>query len=196
MLISSDTHECLKSWILITFKPASVASLVLLRYILESALGGASKLLSKLYESNNTIFDYYVLLDDDESGHDAYEKAKAQSLIDPSKITFTKCIGKSISELEDLLKPEIYIDTLNSKYGMHLKQSDFNSMKKWSEQLRICFLTEGKPWDDDLEAEIKELIADTVCDYLKNNDDIFIQNRMGPVNSFLSNIELLIGDKN
>ena len=174
MLISSDTHECLKSWILITFKPASVASLVLLRYILESALGGASKLLSKLYESNNTIFDYYVLLDDDESGHDAYEKAKAQSLIDPSKITFTKCIGKSISELEDLLKPEIYIDTLNSKYGMHLKQSDFNSMKKWSEQL----------------------IADTVCDYLKNNDDIFIQNRMGPVNSFLSNIELLIGDKN
>ena len=136
------------------------------------ALGGASKLLSKLYESNNTIFDYYVLLDDDESGHDAYEKAKAQSLIDPSKITFTKCIGKSISEFEDLLKPEIYIDTINSKYGMHLKQSDFNSMKKWSEQLRICFLTEGKPWDDDLEAEIKELVADTVCDYLKNNDDI------------------------
>lgn len=160
------------------------------------ALGGASKLLSKLYESNNTIFDYYVLLDDDESGHDAYEKAKAQSLIDPSKTTFTKCIGKSISEFEDLLKPEIYIDTINSKYGMHLKQSDFNSMKKWSEQLRICFLTEGKPWDDDLEAEIKELVADTVCDYLKNNDDIFIQNRMGPINSFLSNIELLIGEKN
>ena len=69
-------------------------------------------------------------------------------------------------------------------------------MKKWSEQLRICFLTEGKPWDDDLEAEIKELVADTVCDYLKNNDDIFIQNRMGPINSFLSNIELLIGEKN
>ena len=41
-LISSEAHECLKSWILITFKPASVASLVLLRYILESAIGLAS----------------------------------------------------------------------------------------------------------------------------------------------------------
>jgi hypothetical protein len=39
LLISSDAHECLKSWILITFKTASVASLVLLRYILESAIG-------------------------------------------------------------------------------------------------------------------------------------------------------------
>ena len=42
LLISSDAHECLKSWILITFKPANVASLVLLRYILESAIGLAS----------------------------------------------------------------------------------------------------------------------------------------------------------
>lgn len=41
-LISGDAQECLKSWILITFKPARVASLVLLRYILESAIGLAS----------------------------------------------------------------------------------------------------------------------------------------------------------
>ena len=31
LLISNDAHECLKSWILITFKPASVASLVLMK---------------------------------------------------------------------------------------------------------------------------------------------------------------------
>lgn len=42
LLISNDAHECLKSWILITFKSARVASLVLLRYILESAIGLAS----------------------------------------------------------------------------------------------------------------------------------------------------------
>ena len=43
LLISSNAHECLKSWILITFKPARLASLVLLRYILESAIGLASE---------------------------------------------------------------------------------------------------------------------------------------------------------
>ncbi len=42
LLIKSDANECLKSWILITFKPASVANLVLLSYILESAIGLAS----------------------------------------------------------------------------------------------------------------------------------------------------------
>ena len=42
LLISNDAHECLKSWILITFKPARFASLVLLRHILESTIGIAS----------------------------------------------------------------------------------------------------------------------------------------------------------
>ena len=41
-------------------------------------------------------------------------------------------------------------------------------MKKWSEQLRICFLTEGKPWDDDLEAEIKELLENTENEWITN----------------------------
>ena len=46
-LISSDAQECLKSWILITFNPARFASLVLLRYILESAIGLASETTKK-----------------------------------------------------------------------------------------------------------------------------------------------------
>ena len=38
LLISRDAHECLKSWIPITFNSARLASLVLLRYILELAI--------------------------------------------------------------------------------------------------------------------------------------------------------------
>lgn len=178
------------------YKKPKIKNALINNEISVESLGGASKLVSRLYESNNTIFDYYVLLDDDESGHDAYDKAKKQNLIDLSKITFTKCIGKSFSELEDLLKPEIYIDVINSSYGMHLKKSDFNSMEKWSDQVEKCFLTEGKQWSNDLEAEIKELTANTICDYLKENDDIFIQNRIAPINSFLSNIESLIEENN
>ena len=33
LLIKSYAHECLKSWILITFKPERLANFVLLRYI-------------------------------------------------------------------------------------------------------------------------------------------------------------------
>lgn len=87
LFIKSDAHECLKSWILITFKPARVASLVLLRYILESAIGLASettkkseinkmdkldfiegiKILSSCYQkviSNDDISVWYEILQD------------------------------------------------------------------------------------------------------------------------------------
>lgn len=47
LLINSDAHECLKSWILITFKPARLANLVLPSYVLESAIGLASETTKK-----------------------------------------------------------------------------------------------------------------------------------------------------
>ena len=56
LLISSDAHECLKSWILITFKPARLASLVLLRYILESAIGLASDTTKKSNKEKRQVF--------------------------------------------------------------------------------------------------------------------------------------------
>lgn len=159
------------------------------------ALGGASKLVSKLYESNNSIFNYYVLLDNDESGQEAYEKAKEQNLIDPSKITFTSCIGKRTSEFEDLLKPEIYVDTINNKYGTNIKTDDFNSMKKWSDQLKLLFIKEGKPWNDNLEEEVKEIVSNIVCKNIRDGNDIFIDIRKKPIESFLHNIENMLESK-
>ena len=60
LLISSDAHECLKSWILITFNPASVASLVLLRYILESAIGLAGVMGGLTTEVENFTKDIII----------------------------------------------------------------------------------------------------------------------------------------
>lgn len=159
------------------------------------ALGGASKLVSKLYETNNTIFDYYVFLDNDESGIDAYKKASGQGLIDPSKVTLTSCKGKSTSEFEDLIKPEVYIDTINVYYGVHLKSEDFNSMKKWSDQLKLLFLDEGKPWNADLEEEVKEIVSNVICQNIDQGKEVFITSRMKPINSFMANIEALFDSK-
>ena len=155
------------------------------------ALGGASKLVSKLYETNNTIFDYYVLLDNDESGKDAYDKANTQGLIDISKVTFTTCLGKRTSEIEDLIKPEIYLNAINNHYGLHLNSHNFNSMKKWSDQLKSLFLAEGKPWDSEIEEEVKEIVSKNVCENINEGNKVFIDNRMTPINSFLANIENL-----
>lgn len=160
------------------------------------ALGGASRLVSKLYETNNTIFDYYVLLDNDESGREAYKKAEDQGLIDLSKVTFTTCIGKKNSEFEDLIKPEVYIDAININYGMHLKLGDFNNMNKWSNQLKSLFLAEGKPWNSDLEEEIKEVVSNIICQNIVQGKEVFIANRIKPINSFLDNVGTLLDSEN
>ena len=158
-------------------------------------LGGASKLSLKLYESANTIFDYYVFLDDDNSGRGAYQESKTNGLIDAKKITFASSPGKRESELEDLIDCDIYLDKLNKSYSTHLTNKTFTSMKKkCSDLIKDAFIKEGKPWDSQMEEEIKTLIADVCCEQIKNGNDIFYSYRKEPINSLVKNIETLIDD--
>lgn len=158
-------------------------------------LGGASKLSLKLYESANTIFDYYVFLDDDNSGRGAYQESKTNGLIDAKKITFASSPGKRESELEDLIDCDIYLDKLNKSYSTHLTKKTFTSMKKkCSDLIKDAFIKEGKPWDSQMEEEIKTLIADICCEQIKNGNDIFYSYRKEPINSLVKNIETLIDD--
>ncbi len=158
-------------------------------------LGGASKLSLKLYESANTIFDYYVFLDDDNSGRGAYQESKTNGLIDAKKITFASSPGKRESELEDLINCDIYLDKLNKSYSTHLTKKTFTSMKKkCSDLIKDAFIKEGKPWDSQMEEEIKTLIADICCEQIKNGNDIFYSYRKEPINSLVKNIETLIDD--
>lgn len=158
-------------------------------------LGGASKLSLKLYESANTIFDYYVFLDDDNSGRGAYQESKTNGLIDAKKITFASSPGKRESELEDLIDCDIYLDKLNKSYSTHLTKKTFTSMKKkCSDLIKDTFIKEGKPWDSQMEEEIKTLIADICCEQIKNGNDIFYSYRKEPINSLVKNIETLIDD--
>lgn len=94
------------------------------------AIRGASNLSSKLYESHNTMFEYYVFLDGDTAGRTAYKAALDKNLITLSQITFTARKGKKESELEDLIKPEVYLDKLNEMYNVNIKIKELNSMKK------------------------------------------------------------------
>lgn len=157
------------------------------------SLGGASKLSSKLYESNNCIFDYYVFLDDDDSGRKAYNDSKDNGLIDIDKITFSSAIGKKEAELEDLIDFNIYIKDLNAKYNTNLTKGDFSNMKKkCSDQIKDAFIKEGKPWEKQLEDDIKTLIADICCDKIKRGNDIFYSYRKEPINALIRNVEKLI----
>ena len=159
------------------------------------ALGGASQLTQKLYESNNTIFDYYVFLDSDDAGRAAYTKVNNLNLLDVSKITFATCPGKSSSELEDLIDYEVYIDRINESYQTHLTKDTFKSMKKWSCQMSAAFFQEGKPWNTEIEKNIKDIVADECCKRINNNEKVFLDYRVEPIQSLIKNIEEMIEKK-
>jgi len=124
------------------------------------SLGGASNLSSKLYDSKNKIFEYHVLLDNDKAGNSAYDTAYKNGLIDIKQVTFTNCIGMSESEIEDCIKPEVYLELVNMEYGVNLAVDDFNTMDKWSKKVEKAFLNNGKRWNYELEKKVKNTVAD------------------------------------
>ncbi len=156
------------------------------------ALHGTGNLVTKLYESHNTMFDYYAFLDGDSAGKSAYKEALDKKLINLSQISFTSRKGKKESELEDLINPDIYLEKINSECSINITNDDLKSMKKWSEQIKQLFLEKGKPWDKNIEDELKTIVADTVCEKIKEGNDVLLDFGKECIETFIENIKRFI----
>lgn len=159
------------------------------------SLGGVDNLSAKLYESNNNTFSYYVFLDGDNAGNNAYKETESKNLINLSQISFTSRIGKKESELEDLIIPEIYLEELNNKYGINIVKEDLNSMKKWSDQMKQLFINKGKLWDQKIEANVKKIVADEVCKNIKEENNVISEFGKECIETFIENIRKIISNK-
>lgn len=124
----------------------------------DSLVGGAN-LSYKLSLLRDAICLYHVFLDDDKCGREAYKKAKKYGILEDAHVNFAKASGKTESELEDLIDPDLYCPAINAKYNVTLKISKFKGKKKWSERVRAVFDAHGKPWDNSIKTEIKNLVS-------------------------------------
>ena len=125
-------------------------------------IGGAGNLSYKLSLIKNSLCVYHVLLDNDESGRDAFEKAKDEGLVSVKNNTFVNCPGMTNSEFEDCVNANTYKKEVLDKYGVNLDTPAFKSNRKWSERMRSAFMAQGKPWDKRLEIEVKALVTDCI----------------------------------
>ncbi len=128
------------------------------------SLHGCGNLAYKLSLLRESICLYHCILDNDDAGRTAFEKAKNEGLIGVANANFVNCQGKSESEFEDWIDPEIYRDYLKNKYRVTIDNPKFKSSKKWSVRLRDSFQLQGKPWSDALESEIKWGVATKVSE--------------------------------
>jgi putative ATP-dependent endonuclease of OLD family len=145
-------------------------------------IGGAGNLSYKLSLLKNSLCATHTLLDGDQAGKDAYEKAERDSLISVANCTFITCNGMAEAEFEDCIDLNVYKDTILAEQGVDLTSTKFRGNAKWSQRLRSTFLDQGKPFTDILCAQTKHLVASAVArtprgalnDHKKNSIDALV----------------------
>lgn len=153
-------------------------------------LGGGTNLGYKLSTLQCSLCDVHVLLDDDETGREALQKAIDGKLIDVSNATLTTCEGMVNAELEDWFQRDVYEQYLLQDFGITIASNRFrHNRDKWSNRLADVFAAAGKPWDKHLEARIKEEIAQKVA--LRGSEAI-IPARREPFDALIASLERLL----
>jgi predicted ATPase len=149
-------------------------------------LYGASNLSYQLSQLKNTLCDYHVLLDNDDAGRTAYEKAFNANLLGPKNCTFVICPGMDNSELEDCIDAKIYESSVKRDFNVLLNVSTFKTNEKWSVRMRKTFQKQGKMWNDRVEKEVKDLIASSVEN---NPQDALNKHKGSAIHAFVRDIE-------
>jgi putative ATP-dependent endonuclease of OLD family len=133
------------------------------RHLVIESIGGAGNLSYNLSLLSNALCVTHVLLDHDESGRRAFEKAEKQINLKLVDVTFVRCDGMQDSEMEDVFDLDVYRDAIHSTFGVNLECSQFRGNAKWSERIKKCFTSQGKTWNDSSKAQVKAEVARAVA---------------------------------
>ncbi|APZ41884.1 ATP-dependent nuclease [Acidihalobacter ferrooxydans] len=126
-------------------------------------IGGAGNLSYKLSLLKNSLCLTHTLLDNDDAGRKAFQKASDDVLIDVSNCTMVTCKGMTDSEFEDCISVSCYKDAVLNAFGVNLDSAAFKSNKKWSERLKSTFMDQGKPWNEGILRRVKAVLAEEVA---------------------------------
>lgn len=158
-------------------------------FLIIEKIGGASNLSYKLSLLSNALCTSLVLLDNDSAGRTAYEKAANDKLLKLKDVIFINCRGMSESEFEDCLNKEIYETNLLDEYGVDINCNQFRSNKKWSDRIKECFNSQGKLWNDNIEAQVKETVAKSLS---KDVDNCLNPHKRNSIDALVTSIESVL----
>ena len=158
-------------------------------FIIEK-IGGASNLSYRLNRLKHTLCLYHVMLDNDDAGRKAEEKATNQKELEIANLTYINCLGMADSEFEDCINLDIYKDHIESMYGIIFSVPHFKTnSKKWSDRMKDVFNSQGKTWSHKIEAQLKEQVA--IC-IEKNPINSINEHKKGSIDSLIRSLEKMI----
>lgn len=131
------------------------------RVAIES-IGGAGGLGYRVGIMRDALCEVHCLLDDDAAARQAFKKAKAQGLLLDREVHWATIAGMRESEFEDFYDIQWWAPLIRQKFGVLVPDALMKGRDKWSDRLSAAFKKLGKIWDESLEAEIKEFLAEAV----------------------------------
>jgi predicted ATP-dependent endonuclease of OLD family len=158
-------------------------------YLVIDKLGGASNLGYKLSLLKNALCTSHILLDNDSAGKAAFEKAEKEGMLKQKDATFIICNGMSNSEFEDCLNKVIYANNILNDYGVDINVTEFRGNSKWSDRMRNIFLSQGKNWNENVEARVKHTVAESIKEDLEN---ALCTHKRGSIDALVKTLERMI----
>lgn len=126
-------------------------------------IGGAGNLSYKLSVLHTSLCATHCFLDNDDAGRQAFQRANDDGLCDLATCTMAICNGMSDAEFEDCIDPACYTNAVLDGFGVNLAVSEFRGNQKWSQRVRTCFLSQGRPFNDAVCARVKASVASAIA---------------------------------
>ena len=157
------------------------------------SLGGVGNLNHDLLDLKHSLCQYVVLLDNDKAGVEAAKNAMSQGLLTTAQVRHTICNGLPEAELEDCIKPALYENVILNTFSVSIKVKDFKCNNKWSDRMKSVFLSNGIRWTDQVEKQLKLLVAEAIPLEIESIEKILITQKSGFINGLVMAIENMIG---
>ena len=158
-------------------------------FLIIEPIGGAGNLSYKLSLLKNALCSTHTLLDGDDAGKTAYNKAESDGYISIAHCTFINCNGMTNAEFEDCYEVDVYKEAILTDFGVDLITSKFRGNGKWSERLRKTFLDQGKPFSDQVCARAKNTVAAAI---IRNPKNALNVHRRNSIDALVSALERMV----
>lgn len=168
-----------------------IKTMLLAKRFIIKAIGGASKLSYSIASSEQNIIGFHVFFDADAPGQAEITKALNSKLLKESEYNICACAGMKESEIEDIVNQDIYASKIKSKYSVDILGKNFKGNEKWSKRMKSGFEAEGKIWTEELQNDLKIIIAD--CFAASPTSKSIIEQKSTSIVALLNSLQLRLG---
>ncbi|WP_237242219.1 ATP-dependent nuclease [Rothia nasimurium] len=151
---------------------------------------GVSNFIKHIEYEKTTLCKILVVCDDDSAGQNKVNNMRESNIIDDKHVFIPRPGGREEgyqeTEIEDTIKPEVYLSSLSNEFGRTFNENHFsNRRQKWSKNFKEACTRLAIVDNPDNEKKAKMIIAQAVESY---NGDPFKPNLRQQFGQIISNI--------